>query len=161
VKALTLHRPWTDAIARWPGLHAKRVENRTWWPRHALGEQIAIHAGKRYDEGGASFVRELAAAAHLRNGGWRCPGPGESPEGIVCVATFSGVIDGPDKRLIAGRAPDGFSWGEWWMGGIGWLLEDVVAIDPVPCRGAQGLWTVPADVEVIVRERVLAARRAA
>lgn len=34
------------------------------------------------------------------------------------------------------------------------LLSDVEKVDPVPCRGHQGLWTVPAEVEA----QVLAAR---
>lgn len=166
MRAITIHRPFTDAIARWPGRHAKRVENRTWWPRHALGTEIAIHAGKRYEEEGAYFVRELAEIAHETNGGWQCPGPAESPEGIVAVATFCGVLDMDAStlrpRVIAGKEPaSGFVWAEWWMGGIGWLLDDVLAIEPVPCRGAQGLWTVPAEVESIVRKRVRVGRRAA
>jgi len=35
----------------------------------------------------------------------------------------------------------------WFVGPFGWVLSDVVVLPaPVPCRGAQGLWEVPADV---------------
>jgi hypothetical protein len=41
------------------------------------------------------------------------------------------------------------------FGPYGWLLEDVVALrETVPCKGAQGLWTVPPDVAARVLEQV-------
>lgn len=49
----------------------------------------------------------------------------------------------------------------WWTGPVGWLFEDVVEIEPVPCRGAQRLWTVPPEVEHVVRLRVAMASRSA
>jgi hypothetical protein len=40
----------------------------------------------------------------------------------------------------------------WWAGPIGWVLDDVRGLtEPVPCRGALGLWTVPEDVAARVR----------
>lgn len=40
-------------------------------------------------------------------------------------------------------------------GPIGWVLADVIALpEPVPCRGAQGLWTLPDDVERRVMAQV-------
>lgn len=42
----------------------------------------------------------------------------------------------------------------WWMGGFGLILDDVVAFDePIPCRGALGLWRPPADVLAQLGER--------
>lgn len=160
--ALTLHRPWTDAIAYWPGKHAKRIENRTWYRASLVGRHFAIHAGQRYDRDGAAMIAELAAgvAEQRPDFTWRCPGPAESPEGIVAIARLCGVVDaGQDgaPRLIAGER-GGFAWAEWWMGGIGWVLDDVTAIDPVPCKGAQGLWAVPPDVADVVRTRWRSAR---
>lgn len=34
----------------------------------------------------------------------------------------------------------------WWFGGFALVLDEVVPIEPVPCKGALGLWTVSADV---------------
>lgn len=34
----------------------------------------------------------------------------------------------------------------WWMGGFALVLDDVRAVDPVPCKGALGFWRVPDDV---------------
>lgn len=165
--ALTLWRPWTDAIFAWPGKHAKRIENRTWYRASMVGRHFAIHAGARYDRDGAAMVAELAegVAEQRPEFTWRVPSAAESPQGIVGVAKLCGVIDADatgEPRLIAGERPaSGFVWAEWWMGGIGWLLDDVTAIEPVPCKGAQGLWTVPPDVADEVRRRWRAARRVA
>jgi hypothetical protein len=41
----------------------------------------------------------------------------------------------------------------WWTGPCGWLLDRVVAIEPVACKGAQGLWTVPEPQLSLVLER--------
>lgn len=154
--ALTLWRPWSDAIIRGP----KRIENRTWTPpRDALGRYIAIHGGKRFDDGGGV---DLAAMGT----GWAPPlEPADSPEGIIGVALLRGWLDlrGLRTATVAQRedqtAALALNGDRWWMGPCGWWLTDPIAIEPVPCRGAQGLWTVPADVAAIVEERARAARR--
>ena len=38
----------------------------------------------------------------------------------------------------------------WWIGPIGWVLTDIALPEPVPCKGFQGLWNLPADVESAV-----------
>lgn len=36
----------------------------------------------------------------------------------------------------------------WWFGPWGWRVSHVVEFDaPIPCKGKQGLWTVPVDIE--------------
>lgn len=43
----------------------------------------------------------------------------------------------------------------WWSGPHGWALDDVrPLVEPVPCRGAMGLWTPPTDVLRRVLEQV-------
>lgn len=160
MKALTLHRPWPWAIVHLPETHAKRVENRTWEPPRAmLGEAIAIHAGRHFDVGALDFVAA------------QCPDDGplppqreeEHPLGIVGVARLLGVA------LDRGNQGVGFRWmegitneqgcdavkrlftREWFVGPVGWILADVVALpEPVPCKGAQGLWVVPPAIEQLV-----------
>lgn len=40
---------------------------------------------------------------------------------------------------------------EWFFGEFGWVVEEPFALpEPVPCRGSQGLWTMPPDVEAKV-----------
>ena len=135
IRGLTLWRPWSWAIA-----HAgKRIENRGYPPpgwRDRLGYYLAIHAGKKYDDEGAYWMQtEL---------GLTVPPDAGCPQGIVAVARLAGYI-GP----AGPRCTD-----PWFCGPFGWQLDQVVPLEPVvPCRGAQGLWTLPADVLQSVRVR--------
>ena len=151
--ALTLWRPWSDAIVR----GAKPIENRGWWRSSVIGKTIAIHGGLRYDAEGARSMAPL----------WTPPGSADSPQGIVGMARVAGVIapgegdDGDECPVILAGVPGVHVDVDlrWWTGrSFGWVLDQRVAIAPVPCRGAQGLWTVPADVAAIVEERVRAVR---
>lgn len=150
VYGLTLWRPWSDAIAHGP----KRVENRTWVPpKHVIGTRIAIHAGKAWDE---------EAYAFCVRAGYVPPTKQASPQGVVATARIVGCAadnwDGPEPMLVAG------TWGSldlnaerralvsrWYCGPYGWLLDDVHALrEPIPCRGAQGLWLLPPDVVALL-----------
>lgn len=141
---LTLWRPWS-----WSIVHgSKRIENRSWFRKSLAGQWIALHAGKTWDYEGAAKIAEVhpeiprSADAH--------------PLGIVGVARVVGAYE-----LWAEQAPEGMTWeahGRWAFGPWCWVLDDVRAIEPVPCRGAQGLWPLPADVLARVRERWKAAR---
>ena len=156
MKALTLYQPYADAIA-WSG---KLVENRTWAPpRSILGERIAIHAGasKRNEHWGLPPGMEVDLAEPLPR------------SAIVCTAVVLGALDLTNQRKpevhMALRVKENVvSFRErmlttmpkspWWVGPVGWLLGDVRSLaEPVSCKGAMGLWTLPADIEQIVLER--------
>lgn len=130
---------------------------------HALpiGSRLAIHAGKHL--GGRPGQEATREAVHGVLDMFRRANPGrplpaamnhacralDTPgfadrlrdcpkSAIVAVVT----IDGYDQRQLTGWDVPG-AWH--------WRLRDVVVLArPVPCRGAQGLWTIPADV----RERL-------
>jgi hypothetical protein len=129
MKAITLHRPWAWCVA-----HAgKDFENRTWRPPESIiGQQIAIHAGKKYDRVGAVWL--------IRNEVCVPPGPSvDVHSAIVAVTTVDGW-------------KDDFVVGPWFSGPVGWILTDTITLPtPVPCVGRQGLWTVPTDIERQVR----------
>lgn len=133
MKALTLYQPWAFAVA----CLGKRVENRPWkpWPS-IVGQVIAIHAAAKVDpaaeaEAAAFIVRRIGLT--LRD----VTGAGLPRGAIVATARVTGCVD-------ASADP-------WFVGPYGWTLDEVVALpSPVPCRGAQGLWTVPPDVEALV-----------
>ena len=145
LRALTLWRPWSDAIIFGP----KRVENRGWVPpARILGERIALHAGRRYERGSWPWPE-----------GYEPPPDIESAEGIVGTARIVGALDlraGSQlahRRIWKPRDPRALTAEHvrrvaeldddpWWAGPVGWLLDEVVAIPAVACRGAQGLWTV-------------------
>ena len=157
--ALTLHRPWEWAIAR----GFKPVENRGWPPPPQVrGKLIALHAGKSYDEDGAQWMADCRDELGVTEA---VPGP-TSPSGvIVAIARVVGALRidvTPHVALGLEPADSARVVASPWAGGPWcWLLDDVVQLaEPVPCRGAQKLWPVPADLLPTLRERYGAARGA-
>lgn len=136
ILGLTLIQPWAWAIA-----HAgKRLENRTWKPWCPIGTYLAIHAGQKVDRG---------AVADLQGVGVKVP-LALPTSAIVAVARLVGTCDEagvPGDQLM------------WWAGPVGWVLDKVVAVEPVPCKGKQGLWRLEPPVLEQVRERWRAASR--
>ena len=104
------------------------------------GDYLAIQAGK---------TKDYEAIEALRVQGIEVPA--DLPTGaIVAVVQFIGLYWG-----APGSAP-------YFTGPVGWrLAEDVVAFEPVPCRGFQKLWRVEGDVLDEVRKRWAAARKKA
>lgn len=130
MRALTLWRPWTDAIL----YGGKDVENRTWAPPSSvIGELIALHAGKHYDIEGAEWMEDDL-------GLYVPPADADSPVGIVGVARITGF-----RRQDPDCSP-------WAFSDYHWMLADVKALSrPVWCRGALGLWRLPSHLEAVVR----------
>lgn len=140
MRCLSVQQPWAAAIAYGP----KRVENRTWAaPGWALRTVIAIHASKKPDAGAM-------------------PPPGESwPEhhrmhlgAVIAVATLAGCHLSPDFGGTCGATrPLCSPWAV--RDQYHWLLADVRPLaEPVPCRGALGLWRLPDEVEKAVRAQL-------
>lgn len=154
MRAITLRHPWPLAFLRL----GKDVENRMWAPHELLpGEQLALHAGaapkvnkdgRIADDYGAEIV---GAMEWITRQGLRGSLPdvftmgdliAESPASAVfMVATYRGAVRESRSRWFAGK---------W-----GWELADRIALPkPVPCRGAQGLWQLHADVDAAVRAQL-------
>lgn len=148
MRALTLWRPWTDAIL----YGGKRVENRTWLPPAFLldtdrpvGDRVvALHAGQFYDKEGAHWMRD--------NGLYDPPGPEASPQGVVGVFRISGVRRLEGTPIEVWRPdPD-----LWFSGPFGFSLTAVQRLErPIACRGGMKFWTLPADVERWVTSTVI------
>lgn len=149
MKALTLHQPWASAIA----VGSKRIENRTWLAsRFGLraGDTFAIHAGLAYNEAaghtGGDDVWPQSVLLHAR----------AHRGAVVAVARLvaCGVGAGHTERIVSGiHGPDQFA--HWFIGPVGWVLDGVVALpEPVPCKGRQGVWTLPDDVAELVLAQV-------
>lgn len=130
ILGLSLIQPWAFSIC----LLGKRVENRTWKPWCPIGTYLAIHAGKKTDWEAVNDLRREGLAV-----------PDRMPLGqIVGVARLADVID----RQIDGPPPGQEM---WFSGPWGWVLDHVVPIQPVPCKGRQGLWRLPEEVLAEVR----------
>lgn len=133
MRALTLWRPWPWAI-----LHAgKRVENRGWKPpAWILGEPVALHAGKKLDLEALEDMRDgLYGESAMR-------APDEHPMGVVGVVRFSGhSTDSIDPWASPGA--------------IAWHISEVIDLpEPIACRGEQGLWVLPQDIEAEVQRQL-------
>lgn len=163
LRALTLWPEWAWAIHHLD----KRVENRIW--AIPLEEWFALHAGKHI--GGrpgtnaeGEGVRGLAGMAHSAAWGVRAVGTaGTSWSVIFTHATLPSVTAHDPRcemetanpirvsailglfRVTAHHRPG--TTGPWKVpDAIGNVFDYHPLPTPVPCRGAQGLWTVPEDV---------------
>lgn len=139
MKALSLTQPWASLVA----LGHKQRETRSWSTPYR--GRIAIHAAKGFPLPARRFAETERSLG-------RCPA--RIPLGaIVAVATLAGVarteevspaISGLERHL-----------GDYGPGRWAWMLEDVVALgEPVPARGALGLWEMGREIEDAVRREL-------
>ncbi|WP_102128491.1 hypothetical protein [Deinococcus planocerae] len=128
--ALTLQQPWAAAVRDLD----KCVENRAWRPpAHVLGQYIAIHAGKTFDERGAQWIAAHFGASYS---------PGNTATGaLVALARLSEVTSSRSDP--------------WFFGPYGWVFDNVIPLEPVLCRGARHLWRVPDAAYAQVTEQLL------
>lgn len=155
MKSITLTQPWGSLVA----IGAKRIETRSWGTSYR--GLLAIHAGKGSGEYTLADLRDIlkeqtfAEALRLQDG--RNATLADLPRSaIVAVCRLA------DCRPMMYRASGGFrsdwhfdigstgplteqerAFGFYRPGRWAWMLEDVIALDPVEMRGAQGLWDVP------------------
>jgi hypothetical protein len=122
MKAITIKRPWAQAIAFGP----KRIENRGWKAtKNIIGKEIAIHAGKRFDKRGYLEI--------VKSKLWTEIHETEMGSGIIAVATLKEIVDESDDP--------------WFTGPFGFVFCDVKPlVKSVPCRGQLGFWNVPSEV---------------
>jgi hypothetical protein len=113
--ALTLWEPWASAVA----YHGKDVENRSWAPpRDLVGQRIAIHAGMKIDKPAIAMLGFVYGITIE-------PTPGH----VLCTVRITTCVEESSS--------------EWFVGPVGWVLDDVQTFDPVPMKGRQGIWRIP------------------
>lgn len=145
MKAITVRQPWAWAIA-WGG---KTIENRT--QQFTYRGPLAIHAGAGWSEHGQSDPRVLEALDRVscERGAGRVH-VGDLAQHAGCIVAVAELVDvHPDAGCCR-------PWGEsTYVEASGrrrtvvrhLVLEEVTALeDPIPVRGALGLWTPPADL---------------
>jgi activating signal cointegrator 1 len=148
MKGLSLWQPYATLIA----IGAKTIETRSWGT--TFRGLLAIHATKAFPASaknlcmGTPFMDALMCAGY--SGTYELP-----RAAIVAVANLHRVGEirrGADGAVIVhGRElpieGDELAFGDYTPGRRGWVLTNVGALkDPVPCKGARGLWDVPPDV---------------
>lgn len=161
MRGLSLWQPWATLVA----VGAKRVETRDWGTNYR--GPVAIHATKRFPRDAQDLClmkpfREVLDAA----GCWpEVPGTNGNghelvmPRGaIVAVALLIRCTrsPGPENGIIwAKLPPHERAFGDFTQGRYLWLLDQVRALpEPIPCKGAQGLWPLDADLDRRVLDQV-------
>lgn len=158
MKALSLTQPWATLIA----IGAKRIETRSWSTRYR--GTIAIQAASRMPASAVAlcyedpFVRVLTAAGYDR--------VDQLPRGAIIAIVgidevFSTNTIDAEQRLPRAlyHLPHEREFGDYSDDRFGWVLRDVERLrEPIPCKGALGLWTVPPAIAAAlsVREEALA-----
>lgn len=131
MKALTISQPFASLIAS----GEKFVENRTWETLYR--GPLAIHAGKgtqyltkqelaEYPTGAIVAVARLVACYHLES----LDATRRHEKLHSCELTIGDILRHKHTE-----------------GPFCWVLSDVKKLpEPIPCRGAQGLWDLPRGV---------------
>lgn len=161
LKALTLSHPWPWTFTQLPDQQAKRIENRTWTPPRALiGQYFALHGGRvpsaRKDLDNARQDALFIANEILEvDSGEPALTAEDLPDEEVIRLCIPGIFAVARLKEVVTASDD-----PWFFGPFGWVLEDLVQIDPpVAHKGAQGLWEIEAAALELVRERFRTARR--
>jgi hypothetical protein len=139
MKALTICQPYAEMICL-PETHPehKRVENRTWYTRYR--GTLYIHAGKsrqwltstvddqlfEIDEPTGLYVDDMAFGA------------------VVAIARLVDCL--AVDPILRGAYDEKYPWlraHKHVNGPYCWVLDQVKRIEPIPYKGAQGLWDYP------------------
>lgn len=133
MKALSLWQPWASLIA----IGEKRYETRAWWTPYR--GPLAIHAAKTWNaEVRAAAEDDEIAEALSCHGLLRGCG---LPLGSIVATCRLVACHRMDDALLDSITDQEEAFGDWRIGRYAWELADVVALpEPIPAKGAQGLW---------------------
>lgn len=151
MRALSLHQPYASAIA----LNLKQFETRG--RKTNVRGELAIHAAQCIHW--FSILKDIQVESLMNSTPlWETLSKdtvwSKLPRGaVVALAKLAGCARAehlnPSGALLS---PLELAWGDWTPGRWGYLLEDVKPLkEPVACRGMQGFFFLPADVEEKVR----------
>jgi hypothetical protein len=148
MRALTLYPEWAWAICAL----GKRIENRTWIAERMVGHHLCIHGGKnigghaRRDDWHLDIADVLAQKTGRRDASRE-----DMARGVVAAQKHAGAIVAVCKVVGFTQASED----PWFVGPWGWLLDEVQVLPaPVACKGAMGLWEVPAAAEAEILAQI-------
>lgn len=132
MRALSLSQPWAWSMTVPEPPLRKDVENRTWpcW-RSQIGQRVAVHAAKSWDEDGVAFLTAAGLAVPAR--------ADLATGAIVAIVTIerqvTSAVELPEHQHRFFFGPYGFV-----------FTDQALLAVPVPARGMQGFWQVSAGV---------------
>ncbi len=153
---LTLHRPWAAIVIG----GSKDIENRGWKPPPwIVGQRIAIHAGKKFDEAGWQAARAIMMARDEDTVAPLLWEMNKEKMQIIGTARVVGYVQRLDPQTGGPTAssPVLMDWldSPWFFGDFGWVLSDRRALArPVGCKGAQKLWKLDDETRVAVEAQL-------
>lgn len=151
IPAISLHQPWALALFlhQADGSLLKRFETRHWSHRLRQGQHLAIHATKNTRE-----LREMLPRLH---GMFRVV-IGDTP---ISCGVLLGVVEvarvWPTTSPLVHRSLEAYPherlWGNFAAGRYAWDFgRRVLLPEPIPYRGQQGIWRIPAEDTTILQQ---------
>ena len=140
LRALSLSQPWAWAMTVPEPPLRKDVENRTWklW-ESMVGARVAVHAAKSWDPDAVGFLADRGLVV--------------PPREQLATGAIVAVVTIPRQVTAAIELPEAQR--GYFFGPYGFVFADhALLATPVPARGMQGFWLVPADVEAAVRAQI-------
>lgn len=143
---LTVRQPWAGALV----LGWKPVENRDWIPPAWLqvGNRYAIHSSKNVSR--IDFIDDLKTIASLM----RCDAMNLLDNNPL-LNVHGSIIGSVQHRGVVSATYEAWDrWGieidGWFFGAYGWCVEKAAFLgEPVPAKGALGLWQAPLIPELM------------
>jgi hypothetical protein len=151
MRALSLTQPWATLAA----IGAKTIETRS-WPTYYRGP-LLIHASKGFPGWARDVCLRPRFQMALGRAGY-CGAPAELTVGaIIGIVTLVGCVSTSQALEMASDTEKEF--GDYGPGRFAWQLSEALRFDePIPCKGALGLWKVPDEIaralELRLGERV-------
>jgi hypothetical protein len=152
VRGLSITQPWASLVA----LGQKTIETRSWSTSYR--GVLFIQAAKGFPTDCQRLCWRDPFAGVLIGGGF--DRAEQLPRGaIVAIARLAHVapteVFGSSDLLTIAEAGREFAFGDFSEGRFGWVLQNVRPLkEPVPCKGALGLWAVSQDVLKAVARQV-------
>lgn len=165
IKCITLTQPWATLVA----IGAKRIETRSWSTSYR--GPLAIHAAKGLGPvGGRQGLRDLCVSEFFYPALYvHIDRTEDLPLGAIvavcrlvdCVPTEWVAMPPPAAPRIARDqnvwelTDQERAFGDYSAGRFAWLLADIQALpEPIPCKGALGLWEPDANILEAINQQV-------
>jgi hypothetical protein len=135
VPTISLWEPWASAI-----LHKlKRVETRG----RGIKKRgwIAIQAAQTREK--ASFIHHTAPWPYFRDAGITTAGHLHFGK-VICIAYLEDCQ--PTEKLAPNITAQERIFGDYSPGRFGWIFSEILPVQPIPWKGSQGWFGVPAEL---------------